>query len=106
MFGRSVVGALTCSLLLSGGVVLADGQPSSDTMKQHESSKTIKGTVLRIEGPNYFVKTAEDGKQIRLHIDKTTKMNLVATGDKVMAKIGDQDHVESIVTEQSASTLH
>jgi hypothetical protein len=28
-------------------------------------------------------------------------MNLVATGDKVMAKIDDQDHVESILTEQN-----
>jgi hypothetical protein len=64
MFGRSVVGALTCSLLLCGGVALADVQPPSDTMKQNESSKTIKGTMLRIEGPNYFVKNAEDGKQI------------------------------------------
>ena len=99
---RPVIGALSCSLLLCAGVGLADVESSSDKMREKESGKTIKGTVLRIEGPNYFIKNAKDGKEVRLHVDKTTKMNLVATGDNVMAKIDDQDHVESI---QNASKV-
>ena len=31
-----------------------------------------EGKLLHIEGDNYFVKNREDGKEVRLHVDKTT----------------------------------
>ena len=42
------------------------GGPSKD-------GKTITGEVLRVEGDNYFVK-GQEGKEVRLHTDKTTQM--------------------------------
>jgi translation initiation factor IF-1 len=60
---------------------------------------------LRIEGPNYFVKSKENGKEVRLRIDKNTQMNAigVVTGDKVVAKMDDQHHVLSILPDQTVS---
>jgi translation initiation factor IF-1 len=100
------VGAFACSLLLClsfSGIASS----SSDKMGNVESGKIIKGQVSRIEGANYFVKNREDGKEVRLHIDKNTQMNAVGIipGANVMAKIDDQNHVLSILTDQSASTI-
>ena len=55
--------------------------------------------LLRIEGHNYVVKDREDGKEIRLQVDKTTQMNVVGVtiGDDVMAKVDDQNHEELII---------
>jgi hypothetical protein len=79
---------------------------SSDKVSDTESDKIIKGKVSRIEGPNYFVKNREDGKEVRLRIDKNTQMNPLGfiTGDNVMAKIDDQNHVLSILPDQNVST--
>jgi hypothetical protein len=57
--------------------------------------------VLRIEGNNYVVKDREDGKEIRLQVDKTTQMNVVGVtiGDDVMAKVDNQNHAELIITD-------
>jgi hypothetical protein len=47
---------------------------------------TIEGEILRAEG-NYYVVKDISGKQVRLYIDKTTKIdgNLTA-GDKIVAR--------------------
>ncbi len=58
--------------------------------------KTIKGELFRVEEGNYFVKI-KDGKEVRLHTDKTTKMvGEIRKGDQVEAKINAQDHALSI----------
>ena len=70
---------------------LSDVAFSAEKMSDKESGKIIKGTVLRSEGPNYFVKTREDGKEVRLHIDKNTQVKAlgIVIGDNVIAKIDD-----------------
>jgi hypothetical protein len=94
---RPIISAVSCSLLLYAGLGLSDVASS-------DSGMILKGKVLRIEGTNYFVKNREDGKEVRLQIDKNTQITAVGinTGDNVMAKIDDQNHVESILTDQSA----
>ncbi len=94
---RPIVSAVSCSLLLCAGLGLSDVASS-------ESGMIVKGKVLRIEGANYFVKNREDGKEVRLQIDQNTHMTAVGIkrGDNVMAKIDDQNRVESILTDQSA----
>ena len=95
---RPIVGAIAGGALLLAGLGLSDVALSSEKMPDNESGKTVQGTVLRVEGPNYFIKTKEDGKEVRLHIDKHTQIKAlgVNTGDHVIAKIDDQNHVESI----------
>ena len=95
---RHIVGAITGGALLWAGLGLSDVALSSEKMTDNESGKTVQGTVLRSEGPNYFIKTKKDGKEVRLHIDKHTQIKALGVnpGDHVIATIDDQNHVESI----------
>jgi hypothetical protein len=92
--------ALFLSLPSLSGVSIAAQQSMG-------SSKTIKGKIARIEGDNYFVKKREDGQEVRLHVDKTTQMNAVGIipGANILAKVDDENHVISILTDQSAETI-
>ena len=120
-----VVGVLSCGFLLSLGLsnaAHAEHAPSpSDVMKTDrvddrqgfqaddekqanekmqsssaEGSKMIKGELFRVDNGNYFVKV-KDGKEIRLHTDKTTEMSEeVKKGDRIEAKVNDQNHALSI----------
>ncbi|MGH7183690.1 MAG: hypothetical protein ACREJN_17175, partial [Nitrospiraceae bacterium] len=120
-----VVGILSCGFLLCLGLsdaVQAEHAPSpSDVMKTNrvddrqgfqaddekqsnetlqsssaEGSKMIKGELFRVESGNYFVKV-KGGKEVRLHTDKTTEMSgEVKKGDRIEAKVNDQNHALSI----------
>jgi hypothetical protein len=59
-------------------------------------SQAIKGDLLKIDGEFYVVKDAS-GKEVRLHVDKTSKVegNLRA-GDKIEAQASDKGHALSI----------
>ena len=116
-----VVGLMSCGVLLCLGLsnaAQAEHVPSpSDVMKTDrvddrkgfqadddkqknekmegssaQGSKTIKGELFRIEGGNYFVKI-KDGKEVRLHTDKTTQMTgEIKKGDRIEANVNDQHH--------------
>ena len=122
-----VVGVLSCGFLLCLGLsnaAQAEHAPSpSDVMKTDSQSdrqgfqsdddkqknvndekgsnradgaKSIKGELSRIEDGNYFVKV-KDGKEVRLHTDKTTQMmGEIKKGDRIEAKVNDQNHALSI----------
>jgi len=57
----------------------------------------IKGEVLRVEGDYLFVRE-EDGKEVRMHIDQTTKMSdkKLDRGELIEATIDEQNHALSI----------
>ncbi len=70
----------------------------SDGMKSDPSQdgRSVKGEVLRVEGENCFVK-GQDGKEVRLHTDQTTeKMGNIQQGDRIEAKVNEQNHALSI----------
>ena len=122
-----VVGALSCGFLLCLGLSNAaqaehaPGAPDlmktnavtdqqgfqSDNDKQKNvndekgsnravGAKTIKGELFRVEDGNYFVKV-KNGKEVRLHTDKTTQMmGEIKKGDRIVAKVNDQNHALSI----------
>ena len=80
------------------------GYQSDDDKQQNEKmqrssaegSKTIKGELFRVESGNYFVRV-KDGKEVRLHTDKTTEMaGEVKKGDRIEAKVNNQNHALSI----------
>ena len=61
-----------------------------------DGAKTIKGELFRVEDGNYFVKV-KDGKEVRLHTDKTTQMmGEIKKGDRIEATVNDQNHALSI----------
>lgn len=65
-----------------------------------EDAKTIQGELVRVEDGNYFVKV-KGGKEVRLHTDKTTQMiGEIKKGDRIEAKMNDQNHALSIRSAQ------
>jgi hypothetical protein len=75
---------------------LNNGPEGSDS----KGGKTITGEVLRVEGDNYFVK-GQDGKEVRMHTDHTTqKTGTISQGDRIEAKVNDQNHALSIRSAQ------
>jgi hypothetical protein len=120
-----IVGVMSCSFMLCLGlsnVVQAEHSPSpSDNMKSDatsdrqefqsdddrqrnvelkssraEGERTISGELFLVESGHYFVKE-KDGKEIRLHTDKTTEIiGEVMKNDYVEAKVNDQNHALSI----------
>ena len=76
-----------------------DKQKNVDDKKgsnRAEDAKTITGELFRVEDGNYFVKV-KDGKEIRLHTDKTTQMmGEIKKGDRIEAQVNDQNHALSI----------
>jgi uncharacterized membrane protein YcgQ (UPF0703/DUF1980 family) len=122
-----IVGVLSCGFLLCLGlstVSQAEHPPApSDVMKTDSVSdrqgfqsdddkqknvddekgsnhakdaKTIKGELSRVKDGNYFVKV-KDGKEVRLHTDKTTQMTgEIKKGDRIEAQVNNQNHALSI----------
>jgi len=59
--------------------------------------RSVKGDLLKIEGESYVVHDLK-GKEVRLHVDQTTKLEggTFKTGDKIEAKVTDGNHAISI----------
>jgi hypothetical protein len=91
--------AILTALSLQGTPVFA-----ADPMKDKEATPTIKerltkdavtGTLMKQDGEYYVIKDS-DGKQHRLHVDKSTKLDKVVEGDMVKAYVNDQGHVTTL----------
>jgi hypothetical protein len=77
------------------GVGMASLSYAADVMAP-ASTKTIQGDLLKIDGEFYVVKDMA-GKEVRLHVDKTTALEgVIKTGDKVEAQATDKNHAASI----------
>lgn len=116
---QKVFGYLSCGFLLLAGfspatVAWSSDQltiaPSamivSDSIGDSKPGKTVKGEVVRVDGDNYFVKQHEDGKVVRMHVDRTTntKSSMKAKpGDNIEAKVDGQGHAISFLTDQPIS---
>jgi hypothetical protein len=74
-----------------------DNEKGSNSVK---GAKTITGELSRVEDGNYFVKV-KDGKEVRLHTDKTTEMmGEIKKGDRIEAKVNKKNHALSIRSPQ------
>ena len=84
-----------------GGQEAGEQQMNDMEGGQSEGSKTIKGEVLTVEGDNLLVK-AQDGKEVRLHTDHTTqKARNIEPGERIEAKVTDQDHALVVLSAQA-----
>ena len=107
-----VVAVMSCGLLLCTGYagsaidkIKADQSVSriaglAHLVKSDEGKtkgvQTIRGEVLHVDHENYFVKQY-DGKEVRLHIDEMTQMTgSIGQGERIEAKVNDQNHALSI----------
>ena len=103
-----VVGVLSCGLLLCLGLSSTTqaeemkagqsggGQADQKGMTMQKQVHLIKGNVVRVEYGNYTVKQ-KDGTEVILHTDNTTQMmGQFKKGDRIEAKVNDQNHALSI----------
>lgn len=87
--------------LICGGIGAANAanpmgeKEASPTMKERITKDTIKGTLMKMEGEYYWIKD-DDGKQQRIHVDKSTKLDKVVVGDLVKAYVTDQGHTTTL----------
>jgi hypothetical protein len=82
------VASVLCGIVLLMNVSHAAAQAPNDLTH----NRTIKGDVMRVEYAYYVVKE-KDGREMRLHADKTTQMmGQLKQGDRVEAEVTDQNH--------------
>jgi uncharacterized protein YdeI (BOF family) len=81
--------AMVLSVGMASFSYAADAMPPAST-------KTLQGDLLKIDGEFYVVKDMT-GKEIRLHVDKTTALEgVIKTGDKIEAQATEKNHAASI----------
>jgi hypothetical protein len=70
---------------------------AADDMTAPASQTAVKGDLLKIDGEFYVVKDTS-GRDVRLHVDKTTKLDGAAfkAGDKVEVQTSEKNHAVSI----------
>ena len=77
---------------------------AADPMKEKEASPSmgerltkdaVKGTLMKVDGEYYVIKD-NDGKQHKVHVDKSTKLDKVVEGDMVKAYVTDKGHVTTL----------
>ena len=92
---KRLIGLFVIALALSAGMVSISY--AADDMAAPGSQNAIKGDLLKIDGEFYVVKDTA-GKDIRLHVDKTTKLDGAAfkAGDKVEIQATEKNHAVSI----------
>ena len=49
---------------------------ASPTINERITKDTVKGTLMKTEGEYYWIKD-NDGKEVKIHVDKSTKMDKV-----------------------------
>ena len=88
-------------VVLGFGVGIAE---AADPMSEKEAKPTlgerltkdaVKGTLMKMEGEYYWIKDT-DGKETKIHVDTSTKLDKLVTGDKVKAYITDKGHVTTL----------
>jgi hypothetical protein len=93
--------AILAVAILGVGVAISEaadpmaGKEATPTIGERLTKDTVKGTLMRVDGEYYWVKDT-DGKEVRLHVDASTKLDKVVKGDKVKAYITDQGHTTTL----------
>ena len=97
---KLTVSVLTVVILGFGAGIVGAADPmagkeAKPTVGERFANDTVKGTLMRVDGEYYWVKDP-DGKEVRLHVDASTKLDKVVQGDRVKAYITDQGHTTTL----------
>ena len=97
---RITLSILTVVILGFGAGIVGAADPMSDkeakpTLGERFTKDTIKGTLMKMDGEYYSIKDT-DGKESKIHVDKSTKLDKVVVGDKVKAYITDKEHATTL----------
>ncbi|MEO8045819.1 MAG: hypothetical protein ABI684_00895 [Nitrospirota bacterium] len=91
---------LTVVVLGFGAGIAGAADPMSEkeakpTLGERLTKDAVNGTLMRMEGEYYWIKDT-DGKETKVHVDTSTKLDKVVTGDKVKAYITDKGHATTL----------
>ena len=64
-------------------------------LKERLFKDSVKGTLMKTEGESYWIKD-DDGKETKIHVDMSTKMDKVIVGDKVKAFLTEKGHATTL----------
>ena len=97
---KLILSILTIVMFGFGAGIAGAADPMSDkeatpTLGERFTKDTIKGTLMKMDGEYYSIKDT-DGKETRIHVDKSTKLDKVVVGDKVKAYITDKGHTTTL----------
>ena len=97
---KLILAILTVVMFGFGAGIAGAADPMSDkeatpTLGERFTKDTIKGTLMKMDGEYYWIKDT-DGKETRIHVDKSTKLDKVVVGDKVKAYITDKGHTTTL----------
>lgn len=90
-----MVGLLGLGIGVTYAVNPTAEKEAAPTLKERLTKDTINGTLMNIEGEYYIIKD-DDGKQHRIHVDKSTKLDTVKAGDMVKAYVTDKGHTTTL----------
>jgi hypothetical protein len=90
-----VAGLLGCGIGVTYAAGAKAGKEASPAIKERLTKDTIKGTLMNMEGEYYFIKD-NDGKQHKIHVDRSTKLDTVLPGDMVKAYVTDEGHTTTL----------
>jgi hypothetical protein len=91
---------LAVMILGFGAGIVGAADPMADkeakpTLGERFTKDTIKGTLMKLDGEHYSIKDT-DGKETKIHVDTSTKLDKVVVGDKVKAYITDRGHATTL----------
>ena len=97
---KKLIPIFAMAILGVGGGIAGAADPMTEkeakpTMGERFTNDTVKGTLMKMDGEYYWVKDT-DGKEVKLHVDKSTKLDKVQVGDKVKAYITDSGHTTTL----------
>jgi hypothetical protein len=97
---KLMLSILTIVALGFGAGIVAAADPMSDkeakpTIGERFTKDTVKGTLMNMQGEYYSIKDS-DGRETKVHVDRSTKLDKVVVGDKVKAYITDKGHTTTL----------
>ena len=95
---------LTIVALGFGVGIVGAADPMSDkeakpTIGERLTKDTVKGTLMSMQGEYYSIKDT-NGRETKVHVDKSTKLDKVMVGDKVKAYITDKGHTTTLLRDE------
>ena len=92
---QSILAVMILGVGISEAADPMAGKEATPTVGERLTKDTVKGTLMRIDGEYYWVKD-HDGKEVRLHVDASTKLDKVVKGDRVKAYVTENGHTTTL----------
>ncbi|SLM47460.1 conserved exported protein of unknown function [Nitrospira japonica] len=95
LLSLSLVGAVACWSGAAHAANPMSDKEASPTLGERLTKDTVSGTLMKMEGEYYWIKD-NDGKETRIHVDKSSKIDKVVVGDHVKAYVTDRGHTTTL----------